>query len=58
MKSKGMTRRQLMYGFCASKDTQGQVTGSSVLRLARRNAYEMVGLRRPAGTPVARWKAT
>ena len=58
MKVKAMARRQLLYGFCSVKDEQGQVTGSSVVRLVRRNAYELIGLRRPQTVPVLRLKAS
>jgi hypothetical protein len=44
----------LVYGFETEKDDDGQVIGASVVRLARRNAFELVGLRRPA--PVAGWR--
>lgn len=58
MKFKAMARRQLLYGFCSVKDEQGQATGSSTVRLARRNAYEMIGLRRPQVAPMLRFKVT
>jgi hypothetical protein len=57
MKFKAMARRQLLYGFCSIKDDEGQVAGSSTVRLARRNAYELIGLRRPQITPLLRVKA-
>ncbi|MEI9998813.1 MAG: hypothetical protein WDO13_06405 [Verrucomicrobiota bacterium] len=56
IKIKGLVRRQLVYGFAAEKDAEGQVIGSSVVRLARRNAFELVGLKRPAPSPAWRWK--
>jgi hypothetical protein len=56
IKIKGLVRRQLAYGFAAEKDGDGQVIGSSVVRLARRNAFELVGLRRPVPVPGWRWK--
>jgi hypothetical protein len=56
IKIKGLVRRQLVYGFEAEKDREGQVIGSSVVKLARRNAFELVGLRRPALAPAWRWK--
>jgi hypothetical protein len=58
MKVKAMARRQLLYGFCSVKNEQGQVVGSSTVRLARRNAYELIGLRRPQITPWLRLKAS
>jgi hypothetical protein len=56
IKIKGLVRRQLVYGFAAEKDDEGQVIGASVVRLARRNAFELVGLKRPALAPAWRWK--
>jgi hypothetical protein len=54
IKIKGLVRRQMAYGFAGEKDREGQVIGASVVTLARRNAFEMVGLKRPA--PAARWR--
>jgi hypothetical protein len=56
IKIKGLVRRQLVYGFEAEKDSEGQIIGSSVVKLARRNAFELVGLKRPAQAPAWRWK--
>jgi len=56
IKIKGLVRRQLVYGFEAEKDGEGEVIGSSVVKLARRNAFELVGLRRPVLAPAWRWK--
>jgi len=56
IKIKGLVRRQLVYGFEAEKDAEGQVIGSSVVKLARRNAFELVGLKRPSPAPAWRWK--
>jgi hypothetical protein len=56
IKIKGLVRRQLVYGFEAEKDAEGQIVGSSVVKLARRNAFELVGLKRPALAPAWRWK--
>jgi hypothetical protein len=56
IKIKGLVRRQLVYGFEAEKDAEGQIVGSSVVKLARRNAFELVGLKRPALAPTWRWK--
>lgn len=55
IKIKSLVRRQLVYGFEAEKDSEGQVIGSSVVKLARRNAFELVGLKRPALVPAWRW---
>ncbi len=38
------------------KDAEGEIVGSSVVKLARRNAFELVGLKRPALAPAWRWK--
>ena len=38
------------------KDAGGEIIGSSVVKLARRNAFELVGLKRPALAPAWRWK--
>ena len=56
IKIKGLVRRQLVYGFEAEKDAEGEIVGSSVVQLARRNAFELVGLKRPALAPAWRWK--
>ncbi len=56
IKIKGLVRRELVYGFEAEKDAEGQIVGSSVVKLARRNAFELVGLKRPALAPAWRWK--
>jgi len=40
----------------AEKDAEGEIVGSSVVKLARRNAFELVGLKRPALAPAWRWK--
>ena len=55
IKIKGLVRRQLVYGFEAEKDGEGRIIGSSVVKLARRNAFELVGLRRPVPVPAWRW---
>jgi len=55
IKIKGLVRRQLVYGFEAEKDGEGEVIGSSVVKLARRNAFELVGLKRPVPVPTWRW---
>jgi hypothetical protein len=52
---KRFVRRELAYGFETEKNGDGQVIGASVVRLARRNAFELVGLRRPVAVPTWRW---
>jgi hypothetical protein len=56
IKIKGLVRRQLVYGFESEKDAAGEIVGSSVVKLARRNAFELVGLKRPVLAPAWRWK--
>ena len=56
IKIQSLVRRQMVYGFAAEKDAEGQVIGSSIVKLARRNAFELVGLKRPALAPAWRWK--
>jgi hypothetical protein len=56
IKSKGPVRRQLSYGFAEEKNGTGEVIGSSTVTLARRNAFELVGLKRPVPVPAWRWK--
>jgi hypothetical protein len=58
IKIKSLVRRQLVYGFEAGRDGEGEIIGSSVVKLARRNAYELVGLRRPVLAPAWRWKTS
>ncbi len=58
IKIKGLVRRQMVYGFAAEKDGEGQVIGASVVKLARRNAFEMVGLKRPVPVPHWRWNVS
>ena len=55
IKINGLVRRQLVYGFEMEKDGEGQVIGVSIVKLARRNAFELVGLRRPALAKAWRW---
>jgi hypothetical protein len=54
---KSLVRRQMVYGFEGEKDGEGEIIGSSVVRLARRNAFELIGLKRPALAPAWRWKS-
>lgn len=56
IKIQSLVRRQMVYGFAGEKDAEGQVIGSSIVKLARRNAFELVGLKRPALVPAWRWK--
>lgn len=39
---------KLCFGFSQQRDEQGHVIGWSGLELARRSAYEILGLKRPA----------
>jgi hypothetical protein len=56
IKIKSLVRRQLAYGFQGEKDEEGQVVGDSVVKLTRRNAFELVGLRKPSLVPAWQWK--
>jgi hypothetical protein len=56
IKIKSLVRGQMVYGFEAEKDGAGEIIGSSVVRLAKRNAFELVGLKRPAFAPAWQWK--
>lgn len=47
MKNSALSSRHMMYGFNPNKDTTGRPVGAAVVKLTRRNAYELVGLRRP-----------
>jgi len=58
IKIKTLVRRKLVYGFEAGRDGAGEIIGSSVVTLARRNAFELVGLRRPVLAPAWRWKTS
>jgi hypothetical protein len=58
MKSKAHARRQMFCGFCSAKDSDGHVLGASMVRLARRNAFELIGLRRPQLEPEVYWRPT
>lgn len=40
--------RKFFCGFTPAKDANGQPTGAAILKLKPRNAYELLGLRRPA----------
>ena len=57
IKIKSLVRGQLVYGFDAEKNGAGEIIGSSVVRLIRRNAFEAVGLKRPALAQAWRWKS-
>lgn len=56
MKPRAGTRRQMQFGFDGTKDVDGKPKGSAVVTLVRRNAYELVGLRRPQWSPMLEWK--
>lgn len=45
---------KLCFGFTQQRDEQGHIIGWSGLELARRGAYEILGLKRPAVTPLKR----
>jgi hypothetical protein len=46
------TRRKMPIGFSTQRDQEGHVIGAIAVRLAPRNAYELVGLRRPVRRPM------
>lgn len=47
METRNNIRRTLAIGFSTQRDAEGQMQGQVVMRLARRNAYELIGLKRP-----------
>jgi hypothetical protein len=57
IKIKSLVRGQMVYGFESEKNGAGEIIGSSVVRLARRNAFELIGLKRPALAPAWQWKS-
>lgn len=40
--------RKFFCGFSPTKDSNGQTAGAAVIKFKPRNAYELLGLRRPA----------
>ena len=48
METRHNIRRTMPIGFSTQRDAEGQMQGQVVMRFARRNAYELIGLRRPA----------
>ncbi len=44
----------MAFGFSRERDDAGQTVGWAVLQLARRGAFEVLGLRRPAFRPLPR----
>jgi hypothetical protein len=57
IKIKSLVRGQMIYGFESEKNGAGEIIGSSVVRLVRRNAFEAVGLKRPIPVLAWRWKS-
>jgi hypothetical protein len=51
MEMRNNSRRILSIGFSTQRNMEGEMVGQVMVRLARRNAYELVGLRRPARSP-------
>lgn len=49
-------RRTLAIGFSTQRNMEGEISGQVTVRLARRNAYELVGLRRPTRSDSLRVK--
>lgn len=56
MEAKSCSRRKFPVGFSPIKDSSGTMQGHGTLVLPRRNAYQMIGLRRPAKEPGLRLK--
>jgi hypothetical protein len=54
--TKPVTRRVMAYGFNADRDAQGEMAGASLVRLVKKNAYELMGLRRPTPSAQLRWR--
>lgn len=50
------SRRVLAIGFSTQRNMEGEISGQVMIRLAKRNAYELVGLRRPARSETIRVK--
>ena len=47
MELRQLVRGKMTIGFSNRRNPQGEIEGCGILRLTRRNAYELVGLRRP-----------
>ncbi|MEM6884769.1 MAG: hypothetical protein AAF571_07025 [Verrucomicrobiota bacterium] len=43
-----MKRRQILIGFKGTPDASGETEGSGKLKLHKKNAFEVIGLSRPA----------
>jgi hypothetical protein len=56
MEAKSCSRRKFPLGFSPTKDSSGMMQGHATLLLPRRNAYQLIGLRRPAREPGLRIK--
>lgn len=56
MEAKSCSRRKFPVGFSTAKDSSGMMQGHATLLLPRRNAYQLIGLRRPAREPGLRLK--
>ena len=44
---KQMMRSKLAFGFSCRRDESGRMEGHGVVKLPKRNPYELIGLRRP-----------
>ena len=51
---KQMMRGKLACGFSCRRDASGRVEGHGVVKLPKRNAYEIIGLRRPVRREILR----
>jgi hypothetical protein len=46
--------RRLCFGFSPAKGTDGKPQGHAAIKLPKRNAYEYLGLRRPASASLGK----
>lgn len=51
---KQMMRGKLACGFSCRRDESGRVEGHGVVKLPKRNPYELIGLRRPVRREIIR----
>ena len=51
---KQMMRSKLAFGFSCRRDESGRVEGHGIVKLPKRNPYELIGLRRPVRREVLR----
>jgi hypothetical protein len=56
MRFKQLLRRTMAIGFSNERDSVGEIRGHELVHCPKRNAYELIGLRRPARNSVWRLK--